>query len=296
MDIDVVIPSAGDPVLLARTLPSVVAAVDAIGLRRERVTVVDDRPERAIGGLLESLGLRRLPGGRLGRSRARNAGLEVGSAPWVVFVDDDVELDPTSFHALVDALANRPYGVLGGLRPPADAPAWLWWTYEDAVLTGASAPAGPAELKCVSLSSALCALPRADVERAGGFPDVKGWGGEDVLLGMALERMVPEARLHRVPAFGGIHHFVPSFEAWLERRETAGRQLAVLERELPFEQGAQLLRAFGHQGGPRATLKRAAGYLPPDLLRRARGRSLRRMAAAAMEVRGYRMMETGREA
>lgn len=294
VDLDVVIPSAGPLRSLETTLPSVAAAADRVSFDRRRITVVDDRPERPIAGLVDGLGLRRLTGGRLGRSRARNLGAAVGEASWLVFIDDDVELDLHAFAALLGDLREEPFGVMGGLRPPPGSPVWLRWTYEDEVLTAATGLAAATDLPCRSLSSALCALRRREFEAVGGFPHVEGWGGEDVLLGMSLQQLAPDASLRRDPAFGGVHHFVPSFDEWLERRFAAGLQLAELEDSLPGPVGRELLQAFQHRGTARSVLKRVASWVPPAALRRARGRTARRVAAAAMETRGYRLARSDR--
>ena len=78
---DVVVPTTGRaslPVLLERLLEA--------GPRR--VMVVDDR--RAGERLALPAGVERLTGGSRGPAAARNAGWRAASAPWVVFVDDDV--------------------------------------------------------------------------------------------------------------------------------------------------------------------------------------------------------------
>jgi hypothetical protein len=41
-------------------------------------------------------------------ARARNAGKKLGTAPWLMFLDDDVELEPDCIAALVDGLRRRP--------------------------------------------------------------------------------------------------------------------------------------------------------------------------------------------
>lgn len=46
-------------------------------------------------------------------ARLRNAGKRLGSSPWLMFLDDDVELTPGAIHRLVTALAASPrYGAL----------------------------------------------------------------------------------------------------------------------------------------------------------------------------------------
>ena len=89
---DVVIPTIGR-LNLAPLLSSLLAETgDAVG----RVVVVDDRPE---GEVTDPLALRvhdrrvrvHTSGGR-GPAAARNVGIRATNAPWVVFIDDDVEL------------------------------------------------------------------------------------------------------------------------------------------------------------------------------------------------------------
>lgn len=78
------------------------------------VVVVDDR--RAPDGPLEVQALpsvQIVEGGGRGPAHARNAGWQVTSASWTVFVDDDVELPATWSQALVDDLAPLAAGTAG---------------------------------------------------------------------------------------------------------------------------------------------------------------------------------------
>jgi HAD superfamily hydrolase (TIGR01662 family) len=88
----VVIPSAGRNSL--RALLAALAAGDGPALAR--VVVVDDRPH-ADGPLLDGPpppGVEAVRAPARGPAAARNAGWRAGSAPWVVFLDDDVVPEP----------------------------------------------------------------------------------------------------------------------------------------------------------------------------------------------------------
>ncbi|HEY8543629.1 MAG TPA: glycosyltransferase [Acidimicrobiales bacterium] len=135
---DVVIPTVGRPSLaplvdtLARTLPA-----------GSRLLVVDDRPG---GGGLDGLGVldvlggagpdgsggpaaspgweraEVVRGGGRGPAAARNVGWRASTAPWIAFLDDDVDLPPDWVRRLEDDLANAAdpavVAVQGRVRVP----------------------------------------------------------------------------------------------------------------------------------------------------------------------------------
>jgi glycosyltransferase involved in cell wall biosynthesis len=93
---DIVVPTVGRP-SLARLLAGLAAEPEA---PVASITVVDDRPDGRpdeLGNLLARDGRGEwqvvLTGGR-GPAAARNAGWRAGASAWVVFLDDDVELQP----------------------------------------------------------------------------------------------------------------------------------------------------------------------------------------------------------
>jgi histidinol-phosphate phosphatase family protein len=82
------------------------------------VVVVDDRPGEVDQLVLDdaircALGIRVIRGFGHGPAAARNLGWRVTSAPWVAFLDDDVELSSTWRHDLVDDLAACDGNVAG---------------------------------------------------------------------------------------------------------------------------------------------------------------------------------------
>ncbi|MEU1125257.1 glycosyltransferase [Streptomyces sp. NPDC005899] len=118
----VVVPTIGRP-CLADCLR---ALASATGPRPAEVVVVDDRPEprdilpvEAAGELCDRV--RTLATGGRGPAAARNAGLRAVTAPWVVFLDDDVRVLPDWAERLAEDLAAadaRTGGVQGRLTVP----------------------------------------------------------------------------------------------------------------------------------------------------------------------------------
>jgi HAD superfamily hydrolase (TIGR01662 family) len=89
----------------------------------KELVVVDDRPrpDAALDGDVERFGGRVLAAGGHGPARARNIGWRNTTAPWVVFVDDDVVLPPGwSEHLLADleGAAADAGGVQGRIVVP----------------------------------------------------------------------------------------------------------------------------------------------------------------------------------
>src|SRR4051794_9547138 len=84
----VVIPTIGRP-----SLADCLAALErAPGPAPAQIVVVDDRP--GDGSPLRVPGVTVVRSGGRGPAAARNAGWRATSAPWVVFLDDDVQVTP----------------------------------------------------------------------------------------------------------------------------------------------------------------------------------------------------------
>lgn len=288
-NMDVVIPSASDLRTLQRTLPSVVRAARTASIGPAQIMVCDDAPEPRmdVRELVTRLGCSYLATRASGSAGARNAGASAGAAPVIVFVDDDVVLDPRAMQVLDREIRRTgTTAVVGGLRPPSGAPRWLHVTYETATLTPASAAAGDGDLAPVDLASALMAVHRSAFERAGGFPRVPGI--EDSLLGLALGRALgAECRLLRRVAASGVHLYTPDWSAWLTRSFETGRLARQVAAEIGGRDGQALGAAHGFAGWrgiPRVSL----GYLPARIVGAVPGRFGRRLAAAAAHARGWR--------
>ncbi|HEX6419180.1 MAG TPA: glycosyltransferase [Acidimicrobiales bacterium] len=107
--VDVVVPTVGRPTLhgllwlLSHALPA-----------GSRIVVADDRPlsEPPLDLDVEDARLVVVRSGGRGPAAARNAGWRAAAAPWVAFVDDDVDLPLGWVRALVDDLRYAPPGVV----------------------------------------------------------------------------------------------------------------------------------------------------------------------------------------
>jgi len=112
-DVAVVIPSVGRASLQA--LLDSLGAADHGSPRPAEVVVVDDRcdprpalaltPRGVLGGAMNGVPVRVLPGGGRGPAAARNTGWRATTTAWVSFLDDDVEVPAGWPSALVTDLA-----------------------------------------------------------------------------------------------------------------------------------------------------------------------------------------------
>ena len=99
-DVSVVVPSVGRASLQA--LLDSLAASEPGAPRPAEVVVVDDRrdprpplaPAGSLGGSMDGVPVRVLPGGGRGPAAARNTGWRATTTPWVSFLDDDVVVPP----------------------------------------------------------------------------------------------------------------------------------------------------------------------------------------------------------
>jgi histidinol-phosphate phosphatase family protein len=113
--IDIVIPTVGRP-SLAALLDSLAGTFEHGGSPLPRVFVVDDRrPGSVTGGPVadRQLGVEVLHSGGRGPAAARNTGWRASDAEWVVFLDDDVQVTPGWWPALLADLEAAPASVAG---------------------------------------------------------------------------------------------------------------------------------------------------------------------------------------
>lgn len=121
-EFDVVVPTIGRP-----SLATLLAALDrAPGPQPRAIVIADDRPDPASPLRLPELANLRPAvvevGGR-GPAAARNAGWRGCTAPWVVFLDDDVVPTPTWWQDLdadLDDVDRRVAAVQGRITVPLD--------------------------------------------------------------------------------------------------------------------------------------------------------------------------------
>ena len=103
--LSVVVPTRDRPEMLSRCLKSVVAAIGP----QDELIVVDSasKDAKAIERTAEDFGARVVRSDLPGAGRARNAGWQVSGHEIVVFVDDDVWVDPGWADAMAERLADH---------------------------------------------------------------------------------------------------------------------------------------------------------------------------------------------
>ncbi len=101
----VVVPSSRGRMPVERHLPAVLGAVASTDAVWDAVVVDDASPDGdgAVAGALPAGAQLIRSGRRVGAAGARNLGVRRSSGAWLLLIDDDVELDSTSFAALWQA-------------------------------------------------------------------------------------------------------------------------------------------------------------------------------------------------
>ncbi|WP_227815740.1 glycosyltransferase family 2 protein [Nitrogeniibacter aestuarii] len=197
MNISIVIATFNRARLLGETLESLSVALEDSPHPEVEVIVINNRSTDATPSVASGYSTR-IPSFRLieesqqGLSYARNRGVEEASGDIVVFLDDDVELEPRWLEYLIAPFENADVGVVGGKVLPyqnSTIPAWLPRRYS--YLASVFDPRdddGPIE----KVMGANFAVRRDACRSSGGFDvnlgrkGTKLLGGEEVALFNAM--------------------------------------------------------------------------------------------------------------
>lgn len=208
---------------LRETLDALAAAAVPSGLDL-RVLVVDngsrDGTAAVVDGLRPSVDVRHVVEPTPGLSVARNRALDEVGEGWILWIDDDVSVEPGWLHAYADAFRRWPdAAVFGGpIRPVllGTPPGWLArgldqvaWAYGSRDLGDAPGPLGPGIDRLPFGGNFALRVDALDGRRfdeaLGRGPDAPHRGGEEsaliagLLAGGATGRWVPGARVrHRI--------------------------------------------------------------------------------------------------
>ncbi|HET7568439.1 MAG TPA: glycosyltransferase [Gaiellaceae bacterium] len=187
-ELSVVVPSRDGDARLAVHLPRLADAAAALGVAWEGVVVDDASAAGPPGADTLPAGFALLPlAGHEGAAGARNAGARRSRGVWLLFVDDDVELDAAALRALWAARREDACVVPevrtadGGLQNALVRTQKLLeprWVHEPEPVAEVDYPLG-----------ACLLVPRALFERAGGFDRrFRPNYFEDTAFGEALRR------------------------------------------------------------------------------------------------------------
>ncbi len=123
-----------------------------------------------------------------GRSAARNAGWKKASGKIILFLDSDMELSRTAIESLKRDVERTRGVVVARLNPHPSLPKTAYLRYYHS-RGGNKLPPG-AELPGKYFTTGAVALEKKWLRRTGGFDEsMKSWGGEDLELGLKLEKL-----------------------------------------------------------------------------------------------------------
>lgn len=227
--VDVVVPFAGS----ADALDALVARLDTLHLgEADTVTVARNRRLR---GATEGRGRVRVvdASGRRGSYHARNAGATAGCAPWLLFVDADVEPRRDLLDRLFEPPPAERTGVLAGAvvdePPPAGArgPAALRYAWLKASM---SQEQTLGDERWGFAQTACCAVRREAFAEVGGFADEPRSGGDaDLCYRLAAAGWRLESR----PGATVMHRNRTTIPAMLAQRARHGAGAAWLSARHP---------------------------------------------------------------
>lgn len=222
--ISVVIPSYRKPRLLDRTL----AHLDGqCGIDDWEIVVVDDGSGDRTPDIARYWG-RRLPlrlvspAGNEGRAKARNRGWRAARGEQILFLDDDILLEPWSVAAHQRAQVQQPAIWLGEVRTAPELVDSPLFAYLDS--RGIAKHAPGSRVPARYLLTQNVSMPREALEEIGGFDENFGaYGFEDMELGFRLEDRAGMECFFLDSALGWhVHHH--TLGEYLEKKRTCGRE------------------------------------------------------------------------
>ena len=223
--LSVVIPTYRKPEQLQRTLSALASQWDEIGERGE-ILVVDDGSGDAIEARLAPWRAR-LPlhllmaAANEGRARARNRGWRAARGDSVLFLDDDIVLEPGSLLAHLRAQERLAAAFVGDVVTAPEIVDSSLFDYLDS--RGAAKHKDGAALPARYFLTQNVSLPRTALERVGGFDEAfSSYGFEDMEIAFRLEQEAG-LRFFRLGQARGAHVHHHTLDQYLQKKVLCGR-------------------------------------------------------------------------
>ena len=225
--ISIVVPTRNRPAHLRECLTALAEAVRP----GDEIVVADSAStDPAVAGVAAALGVRSVRCDRPGASRARNAGARAAAHDVVVFVDDDVRVEPGWAAAIAAPFADPGVGFVTGRVsvPPVQE------GYQRPVAVSEGAPRVLDADTASPGNSANLAVRRVALEAIGGFDEALGGGAR-------FEAAEDLDLFDRLFAAGWTGRYEPAAVAYHDQWRTR-RQLLVLDWRYGIGAGARLAK------------------------------------------------------
>ncbi len=219
-------------------LRHVIAALEQLAypLDAYEVIVVSDGSTDGTDAYLDtfrsSMRLRSLIQANKGPASARNAGIQKAVGEFIVFIDDDVVVEPQLLeeHARSHHEAGRDVVVLGPLLTPVgfEMAPWVRWEQEMLMKQYSAQLRGDWSATARQFYTGNASLRRSHILAAGGF-DEGFRRAEDVELAYRLANNGLEFVFNIAAA--GMHFADRSYRAWLDAAYTYGRNDVIFARD-----------------------------------------------------------------
>jgi len=163
-----------------------------------------------------------------GAAATRNAGLRLASGDLILFIDDDVQAEPSLVEAHLEAhQKNQNASVIGAVSMPwgDTSDPFLRYLRDHRILNPYTPSKGPIDFSYYHTCNV--STPTQMLMNVGGFDEnFVVYGMEDIELGYRLEKA--GSRMVFVPDARAIHHRFPGYQDFVDRSELAGYSLGHL--------------------------------------------------------------------
>jgi glycosyltransferase involved in cell wall biosynthesis len=234
--VSVVIPTKNRSALLAEAVERIES--QTVSREHYEVIVIDNDSNDDTRTVLEQkaktyrnfkFGVQEKPGA----AATRNAGLRLARGDLILFIDDDVQAEPSLVEAHLDTHQKNPSAsVIGAVSMPwgDTSDPFLRYLRDHRILNPYTPSKGRIDFSYYHTCNV--STPTQMLMNVGGFNEnFDVYGMEDIELGYRLEKA--GSRMMFAPDARAIHHRFPGYQDFVERSEQAGYSLGHLIRLHP---------------------------------------------------------------